>query len=494
MNSPWRLSEQELFTVEQEHRDLMARQAVPIEPIKLSLDNANLRARAENIAEAMIEAFGHQDAEAYFAGAFTTAQADQLLRMSLQPGTTKNVNGKTYVLNRNHRWQNAEQMPQAQRQPARQETQQNRMPKRSPAPKEPRKPKAPSKPSYMKTGDYKPDVTADNDGDGVTDAARVGVPAKQTPPPPKRLPRISGLKGKSKAAEEELSTKFEKDPRQMSQQVRKLFYDIALGKAKEKQAEAEKELGRPVPLGKIIPEFGTDDAKSLSKYWAGGELDKDPEKRAENRSTLNIALHQAANAITKRGFIDELDTLPEGSNILVTVGGCGAGKGYALKNVPEAVKLKQQSSVVWDSAGDQNATENVWIQKEAEKRGLNVTYFFVNADAQNQWANPKIGVVARAKDTKDGRMVGAKVFADSYAIGAKNHQKFYERNKTNPNAKFMFVQTGKDIYEIPGIPKESLNLDRKALEDFAVKTIQDQNDLPARIREGALQGQKIWRD
>ena len=203
-------------------------------------------------------------------------------------------------------------------------------------------------------------------------------------------------------------------------------------------------------------------------------------------------MHQAANAITKVGFIDELDTLPEGSNILVTVGGVGAGKGYALKNVPEAVALKNKSSVVWDSAGDQNATENVWIQQEAEKRGLNVTYFFVNADAENQWANPKIGVVQRAKDIDNGRMVDAKIFADSYAIGAKNHQKFYEKNQNNPSAKFMFVQTGKDIYEIPGIPKESLNLDRKALEDFAVTTIQQQNDLPARIREGALQGQETW--
>lgn len=491
MNSPWKLSNEQLFVVEQEHRELMAQQAVPIEPIRLSQDSAHLRAKAENIAEALIETFGHADAEAYFAGAFLTAQADQLLRMALQPGTTKNVGGTTYVLNKNHRWQNAEQKQQSQRSPAQKQSRSQRP--QSPAPKETRREKKPPASDYVKTGDYKPNVEADSDGDGVTDAARVGVPAKQTPPPPKKLPRIKGLKGKQKAAQEELSGQFEKDPRQMSQKVRKLFHEIALDKAKEKQAEAEKELGRPVPLGRIIPEFGTDDAKSLSKYWAGSELDKDPEKRAENRSTLNIALHQAANAITKRGFVDELDTLPKGSNILVTVGGCGAGKGYALKNVPEAVKLKNKASVVWDSAGDQNATENVWIQQEAEKRGLNVTYFFVNADAQNQWANPKLGVVARARDTKDGRMVGAKVFADSYAIGAKNHQKFFERNQNNPNANFMFVQTGKDIYEIPGIPKESLSLDRKELEDFAVKTIKDQNDLPARIREGALQGQEIWK-
>jgi len=186
--------------------------------------------------------------------------------------------------------------------------------------------------------------------------------------------------------------------------------------------------------------------------------------------------------------------LPKGSNILVTVGGCGAGKGYALKMVPQAQKLKDRASVIWDSAGDQNATENVWIQKEAEKRGLNVSYLFVNADANTQWANPKFGVVQRAKDLEDGRMVGAKVFADSYDLGPKNHQKFYEKNKSNPNAKFMFLQTGAEIKEIPGIPPESLAADRKEIEKFAVKTINEQTDLPARIREGALQGQQIWKD
>ena len=41
-----------------------------------------------------------------------------------------------------------------------------------------------------------------------------------------------------------------------------------------------------------------------------------------------------------------------------------SGKGYSLDNTPEAVAMKKESKAVWDSAGDQNATENPWIQQE----------------------------------------------------------------------------------------------------------------------------------
>ena len=474
MSSPWKLTDAELYEVEQSHRELMERQAKRITPIRCSLDNANLRARAEYIAQELIEMVGHEDAEAFFAGAFKTAQADTMLRMSLQPGTTKQEGGVTYVLNKNHRWTRPK-TPE-QRQQSRQKAQ-SRKPSPDREPKKQRQPKETPPPKFN-VKDYKPNVAQDSDNDGITDAARVGLPGSVVPPPPKKIPRIKGLKGKALEAETDLAQTWEKDPRQMTQRAKALARKISALKDGE---------NGPVT-------YGTDDLKALSPYWASEKLNNDLEARAENRSTLNIALHQTANAYTKAAFLSELDDLPKGSNVLVTVGGCGAGKGYALKMVPQAQKLKDKASVIWDSAGDQNATENVWIQKEAEKRGLNVSYLFVNADANTQWANPKFGVVQRAKDLEDGRMVGAKVFADSYDLGPKNHQKFYEKNKNNPNAKFMFLQTGAEIKEIPGIPPESLAADRKEIEKFAVKTINEQTDLPGRIREGALQGQQIWKD
>ncbi len=170
-----------------------------------------------------------------------------------------------------------------------------------------------------------------------------------------------------------------------------------------------------------------------------------------------------------------------------------SGKGYGLKKVPDALALKSESKVVWDSAGDQCATENPWIQHEAEKRGLKVAYFYCHADPKVQWADPKMGVVKRAEDPGDGRMVDSKVFADSYAVGARNHQAFFERNRDNPNAKFVFVSNkpGSDPQRIPGIPHEALHVDAKELSEFAAHTVRA-GDAPARIKDGATQGERVW--
>jgi HK97 family phage portal protein len=308
------------------------------------------------------------------------------------------------------------------------------------------------------------DVHADKNDDGVTDTARVGVPAFDVPPPP-GIPRMPNLDEKSRAAEEAFVKHFENDPEGVSSQ----FRDLVM-----KQGDP--------------PTFGTDDAKCLTDVWS----ESDPEKRAENRATLNTALHQCANAVAKRAFVQHLDTLEKGDSIMVTVGGCGAGKGFALKNNPDALELKGQAKAIWDSAGDQNATENPWIQAEAEKRGLSVTYVFVHADPKVQWADPNRGVVKRASDPKDGRMVDAKVFADSYAIGAKNHHAFHQANKDNSNARFVFLDNTGKPKSIPGVPKEALDLNPSELASFAEKEV-EKAQAPERVKKGALAGRRIWK-
>jgi hypothetical protein len=236
------------------------------------------------------------------------------------------------------------------------------------------------------------------------------------------------------------------------------------------------------------PTFGTDDAKCLTDAWSH----PDPDTRAQNRATLNVALHQTANAIAKRAFIQHLDTLSKGDEILVTVGGCGAGKGFALKNNPDALAMKSKAAAVWDSAGDQNATENPWVLKEAEDRGLKVNYVFVHADPKVQWADPDRGVVKRAADPKDGRMVDAMVFADSYAIGAKNHHAFHQANKENPSASFVFLDNTGKPKQIPGVPKEALELDSASLAAFAQSKVKE-SSAPERVKSGALVGTRIWK-
>mgnify|MGYP000152015309 FL=1 len=115
--------------------------------------------------------------------------------------------------------------------------------------------------------------------------------------------------------------------------------------------------------------FETDQAKCLSDDWNDEDLDTQMKKRQLH----NNALHQTANAIVKRAFLQHLNTLKPGDSVLVTVGGCGSGKGYTLKNTELGKNLTAEAKAVWDSAGDQNATENPWILEEATKRGLKVT-------------------------------------------------------------------------------------------------------------------------
>lgn len=323
---------------------------------------------------------------------------------------------------------------------------------------------------------YQPNVEEVGE-QGVTKAARVGVEAMEVPPPPK-IGQLPNLTEHERAVEKAFIDHYEADPDQVAQDFREVITKST-------------KPGEPLT-------FGTDDAKVLTDAWSH----PDQAQRAVNRATLNLALHQTANAIAKRAFFQELDNLKEGDAIMVTVGGVGAGKGYAINstneetgepNVPQAVAIKKQSKVVWDSAGDQNATENPWIQQEAEKRGLKVNYVFVHANPETQWAHPKRGVVKRAADPKDGRMVDAKVFADSYALGVRNHQAFYEANKDNPNANFTFIENGSPPKLLKGIPPEALQYDRHQLAQFAIDAVK-KSDAPPHVQRGATMGERIWED
>ncbi len=315
---------------------------------------------------------------------------------------------------------------------------------------------------------HAPNVEAKGKG-GVTKSSRVGVAGSALPPPP-GIGRLPNLTPHERAIEDSFAKSFEADPHGTAQK----FRAIAIAATKP---------GEPVT-------FGTDDAKVLHPAWEHSTLPLD--QRAQNRATLNLALHQTANAIAKHAFVQHLSTLKPGDEVMVTVGGCGAGKGYALKNVPDALAAKMKSKAVWDSAGDQNATENHWIQEECEKRGLKAHYVFVHADPHNNWAHPQRGVVARAGDPADGRMVDAKVFADSYAIGAKNHQAFYEGHKDNPNAQFTFLDNSKGApAKLDGIPPEALKIDRRALAYKAIHEVL-KSGAPDHVKRGALIGVRVW--
>lgn len=311
---------------------------------------------------------------------------------------------------------------------------------------------------------YEPDVE-ERGPNGVTVAARVGVPAMSTPPPPP-IPPLPNLTPHERAAESSFREAFHEDPDGMAS----MYYDDVLRAGG-------------------IPTFNTDEAKMLHAAWKVEDL----KIRSMNRATLNNALHGTANAIAKRAFLKHLDTLKDGDQVMVTVGGCGAGKGYALKNVPYALEVKNRCKAVWDSAGDQNATENPWVQRECEKRGLIANYIYVHADPYSQWSDPDRGVVKRAGDPSDGRMVDAKVFADSYAIGTKNHQAFFDAQQHNPFARFLFLTNQGKPEMVESIPAKDLKINRHDLASYAIKTVMESN-APAHVKRGATTGVRIWKE
>jgi len=83
------------------------------------------------------------------------------------------------------------------------------------------------------------------------------------------------------------------------------------------------------------------------------------------------------------------------------------------------------------------------------------------------------------------------VFADSYALGIKNHAAFYEAHKDNPSAKFTFLDNRTRPSLIDMIPEDGLSLDRHELSQFAVDAV-GKADAPDRVVRGALIGQRIW--
>lgn len=301
--------------------------------------------------------------------------------------------------------------------------------------------------------------------DGIAKSARVGVAGREVPPPPP-IPKLPNLTRHEREVESRFRDAFLSNPNKLANDYRELVYKS----------------DKPYT-------FETDQAKMLSDDW----MDGDNEKQMNKRQMNNNALHQVANAIVKRAFLHHLDSLKPGDNVLVTVGGCGAGKGYTLKNTELGKGLTAQAKAVWDSAGDQNATENPWILEEAEKRGLKVTYAYVAGDPKVAWSDPGRGVVTRAHNPQDGRMVDAAVFADSYVMGAKNHHAFHQANKNNPNAKFLFFDA-KDQSAIPGVPPDSLKWDRKSLYHWAMGSIQSRSDVAPSVLRGATQGARIWNE
>ncbi len=171
------------------------------------------------------------------------------------------------------------------------------------------------------------------------------------------------------------------------------------------------------------PMFEVDAMKRLLPDYGAG---KDPASDTERafRLTQNHALHPTAVALARLGFmkrLDELAALPPDHprrQVLVTNGGCGAGKSELDNAVKNGLGAKAMFGATWDAAGEGDAYENTWILQAARKRGIKVVFGYAEADPTTRYQ----GVLERA--ASKGRVVDVLTFINSYVDGADEMKRF----------------------------------------------------------------------
>ena len=228
--------------------------------------------------------------------------------------------------------------------------------------------------------------------------ASVGLDCSELYQPGDKLPVLPNLSNRLRRLELEVNSEFEANPQEFVDRYRSMV-----------DAEGG------------VPTFVVDDAKGALRpdEWLGAQ-GLTHEVKHFRSSGPNAAMHQAAHATAQMAFVqmmDELAELPPGDpkrNVLVTNGGCGAGKGYALKQGLSA-DFKNKFGAIWDAAGEQAGLDNQWILEAAAKRGIKVTMVYVNADPIKAFER----AVTKRYD-EEGRLVNVRSFAESYVDGGNN--------------------------------------------------------------------------
>ena len=317
-------------------------------------------------------------------------------------------------------------------------------------------------------GDYYNPDPAKTGESGMPEAARVGVESMAVPPPPK-INRLPNLTPEERQVETRFASWYERDPDGAARQLRQ---QMAAGEVTD---------------GPSI--FNTDDTKKLSGDWA---------KSLESKATMNTSVHQTANALTKRAFLQHLDDvvmkLPEGQRkVLVTAGGVGSGKTYAIGNVQAVNDISQDAAATWDAAGDQNSTECQWVMAHCQKRGIKTDYVYIHANAEESWAHPtdpKRGVMNRS--VKKGRMVDARIFADSYDHGPKTFKKFADSFGGQEGVNISYIDNASGAPQrLEDMPESALSVNSEQLYDRALSTLSSAN-VPEHVKTGGSSGIRIW--
>ena len=129
---------------------------------------------------------------------------------------------------------------------------------------------------------------------------------------------------------------------------------------------------------------------------------------------------------------------------------------------------------------------------DCRTRGLELTAVYVHSDPSQTWENPERGVVERAQ--KKGRMVDARVFADSYTHGARNFAAFADKMQADNagDVSIYFIDNTRSTPTLsPEMPAAALTLDPEALYHRALDYLQ-RASVGGHIKRGGSSGTRIW--
>ena len=307
----------------------------------------------------------------------------------------------------------------------------------------------------------------------------------------RKIPRMSNLTAEQARLENKICECYE-NPEKLEESMDKyvkMAEDLVKSGGKDRltfETDAVKQVlpgwGDDSTLAKLDLDRKNPDKSDKERATAQREYDK----IMETRQALNSVYHQTANAICKAAFEREAAKYAdkgEGMNIVVTSGGCGAGKGFGqgmlakgdanvfngessvVKDFSERYK---NTAMVWDSAGDQCSSELYWLKSVAKNNNLKMVVLQTNNNNPDMYSAMAAQQIGRAK--KEGRMVASKVSADSYVVGNKNVSNFYKNNKNDSNISFYTVgNVGRD-YGYDGSGKVALktSANEKSLKPLSI--------------------------